>query len=206
MISKWQSQEKHFRCDVCFGCWRSCSVFVDLEKAFYRVPRKQLLYCWQYVCETGAGHLWKHLNSSEVSGRSNRWVQDGSGIISGILSEPIMDWGRQTGRNRFYYYRSCLTPLAVIVQSNSKVGLLFQCDQQTSFHLSPLSVLNNWILTFIRWNYYAFPYFVPCIYSPSGGGLHLKWAVIHIMRPRKLCEQKTQAAGYTKYSVSFGSE
>lgn len=74
-----------------FGCWRSCSVFVDLEKAFYRVPRKQLLYCWQYVCETGAGHLWKHLNSSEVSGRSNRWVQDGSGIISGTLSEPIMN-------------------------------------------------------------------------------------------------------------------
>lgn len=92
-------KKEHFRCDVCFGCWRSCSVFVDLEKAFYRVPRKQLLYCWQYVCETGAGHLWKHLNSSEVSGRSNRWVQDGSGIISGIISEPIMDTeaGKQEG-------------------------------------------------------------------------------------------------------------
>lgn len=30
------------------------------------------------------------------NGRSNRWVQDGSGIISGILSELIMD--REAGK------------------------------------------------------------------------------------------------------------
>ncbi|KAK3525039.1 hypothetical protein QTP86_013475 [Hemibagrus guttatus] len=69
-------------------------VFVDLEKAYDRVPREELWYCMRKlgVAEKYVRvvqDMYERSRTGEVCCRSDRGVQSGGGTASGIGSEPL---------------------------------------------------------------------------------------------------------------------
>ena len=83
LVEKYRAGQKELHCE-----------FVDLEKAYYDVPREKVWYCMR---KSGLAEKYviivKYMyddNSGEVCGKSDGWVRGKGGVASRIGFEPLL--------------------------------------------------------------------------------------------------------------------